>query len=182
MIKMGSKKRKINFLSSAQQTAGKRRPTTMFRWALISIMVSLLISMQLPGITSQAAGNLSITRTIQLPSADNFIELKNPDDNNGGDTDLFVNSKTGVFCRAILNFDTGSIPDGSSVSSATLSLYYHNTSKDPVNHTYWVYRITETDWVEGASQGATEAGASDGVPETVISWITDSFPSSFDFV
>ena len=127
---------------------------------MLLVVALLLLGMLLPGATSQAAGNLSITRTIQPPSADAYLYNLRPEYNYGGATKLAVTAKSDKTSRSILKFATG-IPSGSTVSSATLSLYYYAVQKDAAGRTYWAYRITQTDWVEGTSNDVTEAGASD---------------------
>jgi len=88
------------------------------------------------------------TYTFQPPTADAYIN--DYGDASGTATMLVVQSmyqeSSSNNYRSLLKFDmSGQIVSGSVVTSATLSLYdYQNTGA----RTYWVYRITQTDWTE----------------------------------
>lgn len=58
--------------------------------------------------------------------------------------------KTGSTQRGLVEFDISSIPDGATITEATLEMYYeeYHTS-DPVGKILMVYKVTRTDWVEG---------------------------------
>jgi len=126
---------------------------------VLLFMVALLLSMLLLSVPSLAAGNLSVTRTINV-AEDATLDSGASGDNYGGSTYLQVESKSEF--HSILRTSLASIiPTSSNVSSATLYLYYYDGTKDAPGRTYYIDRLTETDWVEGISDGATETGAVD---------------------
>ncbi|MEM3506787.1 MAG: hypothetical protein QXT31_03950 [Candidatus Bathyarchaeia archaeon] len=107
------------------------------------------------------------TYTFQPPTADTYINSY-PDYvnyNYGGATYLEVYgyqpiSPPPYVHRALLKFDMSSvIPSGSTINSATLSLYIYATGGDVVDKTVFCYRITSTDWVEGTATGAIQSGS-----------------------
>jgi predicted ribosomally synthesized peptide with SipW-like signal peptide len=58
------------------------------------------------------------------PSRDAFIQQGSPNENKGGDANLFVESKTGSLNqRTLVGFTLPTLPSGCSVTSATLRLY-----------------------------------------------------------
>jgi len=86
------------------------------------------------------------TLTIQPSGAD--VSLR---DGSAG-TKLYTGYPNGGAAdRTLLRFDFSSLPDGATIDSATLSLYYwdYDTS-DPVGRTFWAYRLTQVDWTEDA--------------------------------
>jgi len=131
----------------------------------IAVIAWFILALPLAQNAVQAGGNVSITRTFYV-AEDSTLDNQNVNTqhyNYGGRTEVLVTSKD--IRRPILRTNFGSnIPTSSNVSSATLYLYYYSGStgvKDPVGLTYYVDRLTETDWVEGTSNGVIETGAVD---------------------
>ncbi len=109
-----------------------------------------------------ASGGVPIIRTIDVAGDAMLNNSSTPtrNENYGGSTFLRVQSKDDH--HSVLRFDLSSVvPNGSTVSSATLYLYYYAMSagKDPVGRTYYADRLTQTDWVEGTAAGATQSGS-----------------------
>ncbi len=105
----------------------------------------------------------AITTTFQLNNtdatgADAYLNQQYPTYNYGGyswnEVRSFTGSKNG---RTILKFNITSIPSGRTISSATLSLRLTG-SPNASGRTYWAYRLTETDWVEGTNGGSETPG------------------------
>lgn len=91
------------------------------------------------------------TLTLQPDAAagkDNFIEQATPTSNNGTATTLDVIMTGGATPRrGLLEFDITSIPSGSTVTSATLSLF---TSNGLTNVNTSIHRVTQA-WTEAGS-------------------------------
>jgi hypothetical protein len=93
------------------------------------------------------------TVTIQPTGKDNFLSGYLKTTNYSTLTTVSVLSWAEGSYRPILEF-THSIPINASITSAVLSLSYSEIAylaADPVGRTYWAYRLTRTDWVEGQS-------------------------------
>jgi len=120
----------------------------MRKLSLIAIIGITLAGLSM-SLTALAAGGQSITRTFQPSAADSWLDQKNDTTNYGSDTTMTVDShRLGVSRngRAVVQFDISQIPTGSTVSSATLSLY---ASAVPAStRTYYAHVIT-TSWAEG---------------------------------
>ncbi len=105
----------------------------------------------------------AVTTTFQLNNtdttgADAYLDQQNPTYNYGGYSWNRVRSLTGSKNgRTILKFNITSIPSGRTISSATLSLRLTG-SPNASGRTYWAYRLTETDWVEGTNGGSETPG------------------------
>jgi hypothetical protein len=85
-----------------------------------------------------------ITVTLSA-SADTNIDQKYPSINYGSLANMNVQSQTSnKHMRSLIRFDTSSIPTGSSIISATLSIYAYMPAS---SRTYDVYKTT-TSWVE----------------------------------
>ncbi len=84
--------------------------------------------------------------------ADTWLNQSSPGTNYDGDVYDCVRSLTSSGNRrTILKFNISSIPSGSTISSATLSLYYSSKAGDtPTGRIYYAYRLTTTDWVENS--------------------------------
>ncbi|MCD6529103.1 DNRLRE domain-containing protein [Candidatus Bathyarchaeota archaeon] len=106
---------------------------------------------------SQKINNL--VTVVVNPSGDAWLNEYRKNRNYGGDTKLVVQSY--IFNRhVILKFDLTGLPSHIKVVSANLSLYYYNRGfRNPAGRTYYCYRLTETDWVEGTQSGSKEAGS-----------------------
>lgn len=96
------------------------------------------------------------TYTKQPSSKDNHIYKGAPDDKYGSWQWLTV-LNAAIYCqRVILEFDISDLPEGASIVSAKLKLYYYHF--EPLyggataeGRTYWAYKQTHTDWVESES-------------------------------
>jgi len=160
-------------------SSGKKRGAATLRWLIPAIIASLILSMLPLSTPVLAGGGITITRTFQTPNADTYLRQDQTDRNYGGSTFVYVMAEADKARRTILKYDIGTIPTSSNVSGATLSLYYYDMkggpgSEDPVGRTYYTYRITETDWVEGTSVDEQEAGASSWTHRQydTLSWTT----------
>jgi len=89
------------------------------------------------------------TLTIQPSTTDSWINNSSPDSNAGSSTQITVRSNLLYDGRMVLNFDFTSLPAGAVISAASLQLYrYTYAANDGEGRTYWVYRLTQTGWVE----------------------------------
>ncbi|MCZ6789108.1 MAG: DNRLRE domain-containing protein, partial [Chloroflexi bacterium] len=97
---------------------------------------------------------------VAAATADAYVDEKRGTTNYGADTVLGVKSKSSQAQRSFVQFDVSSIPGGSTISSATLTLCA--TSVPAATRTYEVYQVT-AGWVEGSvtwnSQPAVAASA-----------------------
>ncbi len=95
-------------------------------------------------LTSSSGGSQSVT--LQPSAADSWVEQKDPDKNYYNDTLMYVDSKTNnENRRSFVRFDLSSIPNGSTVSSANLSLFVKDCAS--VSRTLEVQRLSAT-WTE----------------------------------
>lgn len=122
----------------------KMKKLLMIAWS--AFLVALLA---MPA-TTHAGGKQPITRTFQPSAMDSWLNQRRPNTNYGSDSTMIVRSyQTGAVGRngrSVVQFDISQIPQGSTVSSATLSLY---ASAVPARtRTYYAHRIT-TSWDEG---------------------------------
>lgn len=91
------------------------------------------------------------TATIQPPEKDTDLYGNT---NHGTDLTMIVRDYANAIptyrtSRPIASFDLSSIPVQSTISSATLSLYYaFYSGQDPVGRTVWAYKLTKPDWEE----------------------------------
>jgi len=147
----------------------------------------------------------AISSTIQPSSQDTLINGQFPGLNYGGGAELIVRAASATESyRVLVQFDLSSIPSGSTVTSATLKLYYYRwTTNDPAGRTFWAYRLTQS-WTEmGACwsrydgtnlwlnpggdytlEGGTSATVPSGfgwmswaVTDIVKTWVEDSEPN-----
>jgi len=114
-------------------------------WVAATIIVLVVGLLAMP-LTVLADGGQSITRNFLLSAADSWLYEGNSNTNYGGDDTMEVQSDSGKNGRTIVQFDLSQIPTGSTVSSATLSLYA--SAVPAVIRTYDAHRIT-TSWAEG---------------------------------
>ncbi|MEM5776578.1 MAG: DNRLRE domain-containing protein, partial [Anaerolineaceae bacterium] len=84
------------------------------------------------------------TVTGRLPSADTYIDGGNPATNYGAANRFFVRPDNNADERGLLRFDLSDIPNGATVTSATLYLYGSNTAN---NQVISIYSVT-TAWTE----------------------------------
>jgi len=146
--------------------------------------------------------------TLQLDNtddtgADTYMGQTGADNNEGGKSFFNVQTDDSNNSRAILKFKLTGIPAGSTISSATLKLKASDVH-DAAGRTYWAYRLTETDWVEGtefnnfpqtgsscwnkkiynttAWAGGGGGGAADGGTYTATGGASATVPSSADWM
>jgi hypothetical protein len=100
----------------------------------------------------------AITTTFDA-AADSYMDETLATMNYGGSTELRVQSLSMQNQRTLLRFDMSSIPAGQTISSAALKLYV-NMNLLAAERTYGVYRLTQTDWVEGSVTWSSRDGTS----------------------
>jgi len=93
---------------------------------------------------------------------DTYIRSSPANTNYGADVSMLIQAGTG---RGLVKFDLSSIPAGSDIRSAQLSLYHTNGGSDPVS----AFRATRP-WTEGT--GAAGSGASWASADGVEAWTT----------
>ena len=130
----------------------------------------------------------STTTTFQT-TADNYLDQGDPLAHMGASSELLVKSQGGGNRRAILKFDmSGTIPNGATVISAVLYLYYYSYSPggNPMGRTYNVYRITQTAWTEGGSNwieyDGTNRWGNSGGDYTATDSASATVPQDFDWM
>ncbi len=104
---------------------------------------------------ASAAGNETVTRTLQPSSADAYGDEKSPGTNYGSEAVMDVGTKTGNILHSLVQFDISSIPipTGSTVNSANLSLYL--SAATTTSRTHDAHRVTSS-WAEGTVTFTTE--------------------------
>ena len=127
--------------------------------------------------------------TFQPSTTDTILDEGGPNTNYGTETYLWVRSRSSSRNnRAILKFDVSSqIPSGSTINSATLSLYYYiHGSNDPVGRTEWAYRITQTAWGETTATwnkyDGTNAWTTAGGDYTTTDGASTTVPASYGWM
>jgi hypothetical protein len=118
--------------------------------------------------------------TIELPpSKDNTLYEAVPDSslksNALGELMFAGTSGVGDIRRAIVAFDLTSIPAGSAVQSATLTLY--NTAPRSTTVPVGLYRVL-ADWGEGSSKASNEGRGAPATPGDAT-WLHQFFPDTF---
>lgn len=91
------------------------------------------------------------TYTKQPCDIDNRILKILPDTNDGASAYNSVGWAVGAdnIQRSILQFDISDLPDGVTINSAKLQLYYAGLEgADPTGKTVWAYKLTRADWEE----------------------------------
>lgn len=93
---------------------------------------------------------MSSPLTIQPSAKDVFLRESNPTTNYGSNSNIVIaGSLSPGLDTAAIRFDFSALPVNAVISSAILSMYYHQYSPDdPVGRTYKMCRCTRTDWVE----------------------------------
>ncbi|MFQ6118938.1 MAG: DNRLRE domain-containing protein, partial [Methanosarcinales archaeon] len=89
--------------------------------------------------------SLSTFAVIQPSGADTYVREDQSTTNYGTAPNMYVRSKTGSRSHAFIKFDLSSIPRGSNIISANLSLYMYTAPT--ASRTYNIYKIT-SDWNE----------------------------------
>ena len=99
--------------------------------------------------------------------------------NGAGGYSFVGTSGNGVVRRAVIGFDLGAVPAGSTVTAATLTMFMSQTISGTVPVT--VHRLL-AEWGEGTSDsgGTATSGGGNGAPATPgdATWIYRSFPGS----
>jgi hypothetical protein len=96
--------------------------------------------------TNQVIGQELI---IQPSTADILITQNAPDGNYIGIDFIGTDPLINHMGRSILRFDFSSLPDGKTITAATVSLYmYTYSTHAPQGRTFWLYEITQTGWIE----------------------------------
>ncbi|MDP2719601.1 MAG: DNRLRE domain-containing protein [Dehalococcoidia bacterium] len=127
--------------------AGLKPAPTARRILIAACLAAALAAPLLQPLPARAGMNVAVTRTLSA-SADSWLEEGSQNTNYGSSTTMSVWSAGGGTknARAIVWFTLPAIPTGSTVTTATLSLY---ASAVPAStRTYDVHRITAT-WAEG---------------------------------
>jgi hypothetical protein len=103
------------------------------------------------------------------PIADTYIEQSSPNNNNGANSVGIYVQWTGTSAyRILIRFDLSSIPPGSIITNASLSLHSGGYSGSGTR-TFTVYRVSKS-WVEGnGTTGATWLDTDKSIP---TSWNT----------
>jgi len=119
-----------------------------------------------------AAGNETVTRTLQPSSADTYVDEKNADTNYGSIAVMDVGTKTSNRLHSLVQFDISSLSADSTVNSANLSLYLSTAPAE--SRTHDAHRVTSL-WAEGTvtwtgeptfdgtATASTSTGIADGV-------------------
>ena len=147
--------------------------------ALLGIaLAAILTDRGLAVFTDQApvTANTFTTGTFPTPTinsfgavADTYVkEDKGGDDNFGTDTDMQVKSDTSKVKRALVAFDVSSIPAGSTVSSATLTLCLSVDPPVAAQGRTHELRLVTSSW--------TETVVVWNAPPTVSAAVTDTTP------
>jgi len=89
---------------------------------------------------------MSSPLTIQPCNIDNYLALSAPNNNNGAATRVYVAAQSNTIARTLLKFDFSALPDGVTISAATLSLYQDSTSAE--GKTFCAYELTQSGWTE----------------------------------
>lgn len=127
------------------------------------------------------------TATIQPSSQDTFISSMWPGINYGGAGELIVYATSSTWnYRVLVQFDLSSIPPGSTVTSATLKLYYYRwATNNPAGRTFWAYRVTQS-WTEmgvtWSRYDGTNSWATSGGDYTMDGGASATVPSSYGWM
>ncbi len=113
------------------------------------------------------------------PSKDNTLyEDPQGRNSNGAGPGIFAGtSGQGQIQRALIAFNFGQIPAGSTVEAVTLTLFQSNNRADLTEEVVQLHRV-ERDWGEGGSNAG--GGGGSGVPATAgdATWVHTFFPNA----
>jgi hypothetical protein len=84
-----------------------------------------------------AGGGISITRAFQPSSSDTYVDEKNPGTSYGSATTMDVRRKNKAARRSLVTFDISQVPSGSTISSATLSLWATSSANPALGQVDW---------------------------------------------
>src|SRR5262245_59518500 len=108
-------------------------------WKLVALL-------SLTGAASSAFASIQVLQPGAAAGKDAEIDTAGPTNNFGDNSSLIINWG-GVFRSiGLIEFDLSSIPSGSTINSATLSLYHHSNSNNQ-GRTYDLFRVTSA-WSE----------------------------------
>jgi hypothetical protein len=104
-----------------------------------------------------------VSRAILTAAKDAFLNQRFPDNNTGGHDHVAAGlDGTGNIRRGVVAFDvSGSLPAGSTILTATLTLSVIQTPPEGVNSSFQLHRLTRT-WSEGNKIGNNGSAASAG--------------------
>lgn len=111
------------------------------------------------------------TCTTYVAGMDSYIDQDKPNDNKGDDDDMRIKTSTAKERRVLVWFDTGSLPSGVTVNSATMSLFVEGEKNLPLSVS--AYPLTQS-WVEyevaweDRDENANLAWSSPGGSYTII--------------
>ena len=157
------------------------------------ILLILVLSLVIANVRINPAHATTATTTFQA-SANNWIDEQSPNGFNVQnwilEVAVFDTSGTQECERTLVRFDISSIPAGSQILSATLSLYYLDTisssTSNPYGRTYWAYRLTQTAWDENLTNWNTYDGTNDwatpGGDYTTEDGASTTVPKYFDWM
>ena len=99
--------------------------------------------------------------TIQPTDKDATLVPQDPDTNYGADNYIKINANASYPYRGIIHFDASEISAGSTINTATLSLYYFGYDwGNPVGKPAYAYKITRDDWTEtGVTWNSYKSGS-----------------------
>ena len=100
------------------------------------------------------------------PVADAYVNEGSPNTNYGNDTLLHVDPVNGAFERVLVRFDVTSIPNGSTVESATLTMCMQNILSLAVGRTHGLHRMSGS-WTEAGVTWNNAPSFSGGVDDTI---------------
>jgi fibronectin type 3 domain-containing protein len=121
-----------------------------------------------------------------IATGDSYVRQSRANANYGTDTEILIMSRSGRASRGLVVFDVSSIPAGSTINSAVLTLCA--TSFPSQTRTYEVRRVTGS-WVEGTvtwnnqptvSSSVTDSAATPGAPGCVSWTITADVQAFID--
>lgn len=95
------------------------------------------------------------TLTVQPSGKDNQLRRYAPTYNWGATNYIYIYDGADYLTRSIVYFDVSSLPEGVTIISAKLQLYYfENGGLDPSGKKINVYKLTRDNWTEGDKNGA----------------------------
>ncbi len=140
-------------------------PASRGRFAVSMVRAAAAAVMLLPG-----AAVARTTATLS-PVADSTMYSESGGLSNGAGAYMFAgrtnNSSSATIRRALVRFDLSGIPPGSTITSATLSLYMSRTQS--LTQSVSIHRAT-SGWGEGASDAASQEGSGTTAAANDATW------------
>jgi hypothetical protein len=158
----------------------------------LTILSILVLSLIIVNVKINPA-HATATTTFQ-PTADTWIDEQSPNalDLPNWILEVAVSNTNGTQQRerSLLRFDISSIPAGSQILSATLSLFYYDSislsTSSPYGRTYWAYMLTQTAWDENLTNwnnyDGTNAWTTAGGDYTTKDGASTTVPRYFDWM